>query len=953
MNLLRGLPLLAAVFIAFAAPVHNAAQTPEAPPDSAPWPLRDVEIVDSPLFTTGTLPNGLRYVIRPHNPPDGTLSLRLLVAAGSLHENDDERGFAHFVEHMAFNGTKHFPAGELVKYLQRQGAQFGPHVTAHTKFNSTVYRLDLPAHAPEALETGLRIFHDFADGLLFEPAEIKKERGVILSEKLTRRTPDSEESTAWQEFLYPHTRVPLRNPLGVSRQIETADRAALRRFYDAWYRPENLCVIIVGKVTPDAAKALIEKQFSSFAARGPARPVPPVGTVAPTSQPAIRVHAKQAPGARITFLSVSERPNLRSTWANQLLGLRVQTALSILRERLEKNISGPGAVINQALSGMEVDYLKFRRASLSVASAPKNIAPALTLLEQEIRRAIQFGFSHEEVAHEQALLRPMLRSVAEGTPTANSAEIASACVEYIEDDAPLRLLNESLDEFLSAVDQLSPDNCQSALAGLFSPGPSHIFITVDANHAPSSETVAATYQSSRETALAAGNASTPDVAFAYADFGPPGSVASRSEVAGLGITQLHFANGVRVNLKPTTFEAGQVRFLIRLGYGRMSEPADQPGLALWFPFLWEGGTGKHTAAELRRFSGGLNGFNTSTLDDASVLKGSLPRGNLAQALRELTALVSDPAFRDEGWEPTRSILRGFTGPLWNRADGPVAQFVLPLLAGNDSRIGIPSDAKWNARTAGQFRSWFGPQLKSGPIELSLVGDFQVPAVVGELTRTFGALPARDAADSRTFDTELEFHRDRQVARYYFQGAADRACSWEFFWWIRDPVTSRERRHIEMLASIFGDRVQDEVRERKGSSYRVGAGVSWNDVYPGFSFIRCSVDHKPADREKHTRAVRKLGLEIAKKGITSDELDRAKAQALAALSSRRFANEYWIEEVLADSQRRPARLESERSAENDLRAASVGDINILASRYFGPDRVFHYLILPSGLMPKKE
>jgi zinc protease len=307
------LPL--SLLIAFSAAVLGAAETTELKPSVPlePWSLENVEILPSPKVTWGHLENGLRYAIMPHATPPGRVSMRLLVTAGSLNENDDERGYAHFVEHMAFNGTKHFPAGELVKFLQRQGAVFGPDIGAFTSHTHTLYKLDMPDNSTGTFETGLRVLRDFADGILFEPAEVKRERGVILSEERSNHTLAATTRLALTDFLYKGTRIPDRDPIGLIPTIEHASSPALQKFYQRWYRPENMCVVIVGQIDAKHAEALVRSEFASLVPSGPA-PIPaPVGNIELASEPLVGTSLRQQSGFHITLFKVSpwrEKPSL-------------------------------------------------------------------------------------------------------------------------------------------------------------------------------------------------------------------------------------------------------------------------------------------------------------------------------------------------------------------------------------------------------------------------------------------------------------------------------------------------------------------------------------------------------------------------------------------------------------------------------------------------------------------
>src|SRR5208283_3850593 len=212
-----------------------------------------------PAAVWGHLPNGLRYVVLPNKEPRSRASLRLVVGSGSLYETESQRGLAHYLEHMAFNGSTHYAPGTLVEYLQRLGMGFGADTNASTSFESTVFQLELPNTQPATLADGFQILGDYAGGLLIEPQQINKERGIILAEKRTR---DSVEYRSWvaeSEFLLGESLIPKRLPIGLTEVIEKAPREQLVDFYNAWYRPENLAVIAVGDFDPAAVDAQIKQ----------------------------------------------------------------------------------------------------------------------------------------------------------------------------------------------------------------------------------------------------------------------------------------------------------------------------------------------------------------------------------------------------------------------------------------------------------------------------------------------------------------------------------------------------------------------------------------------------------------------------------------------------------------------------------------------------------------------
>src|SRR5262252_4854697 len=244
----------------------GAAQTPKFPLN-ATLPL-------APDIKTGTLPNGLKYYIRKNGRPAKRVSLRLAVKAGSLEEHDDQLGLAHFIEHMAFNGSEHFKSGEIVSYFERVGARLGPHVNASTSFDETIYMLELPTDQGEVVAKGLTALADFAGGLTFDPTEVDKERGVVIEEWRGGLGAGSRIRDKQIPIIFYNSRYAARLPIGKPEIIRNAPVARLRAFYDTWYRPERMAVVVVGDIDPASMEASIRTTFGPLRDRAKAAPMP-------------------------------------------------------------------------------------------------------------------------------------------------------------------------------------------------------------------------------------------------------------------------------------------------------------------------------------------------------------------------------------------------------------------------------------------------------------------------------------------------------------------------------------------------------------------------------------------------------------------------------------------------------------------------------------------------------
>jgi len=347
---------------AFAAPASSPSKSPAFPQENS-------DLKPDPAAHFGTLPNGVRYVVLPNHEPKGRVSLRLLVLAGSLHEAEDQRGLAHFLEHMAFNGSTHYAAGTLVEFFQRMGMKFGADLNANTSFDRTVYLLEL-AHSDDAtIAEGLRVFSDDAAGLLLADDEINKERAVVLSELRARDSVGRRSFVARTEAMLGTTLFPRRMPEGLTEVITKAQRDRFIDFWNAWYRPEKMVVIAVGDFSDTGAiEKMITTTFAKLTARGPARPEPSLGELTKFDGVRPIFHAEpEAPATQISLTSFSSYTKEPDTAALHIKYLPRMLALAMLNRRFSILSKKENAVFRSAHVFVGEHFEFFREANLDIS----------------------------------------------------------------------------------------------------------------------------------------------------------------------------------------------------------------------------------------------------------------------------------------------------------------------------------------------------------------------------------------------------------------------------------------------------------------------------------------------------------------------------------------------------------------------------------------------------------
>ena len=930
-------PLLVLAFLAL---IHLARA-------AAPFPQAASDLQPDPAARFGALPNGLRYVVLPNHEPKGRASLRLLVLSGSLEERDNQRGLAHFLEHMAFNGSTHYPPGTLVEYFQRLGMSFGGDTNAYTSFDRTVFMIALPNTRPASVADGLRVFADYAGGLLLKPEMIQKERGIILSEKRDRDSVDYSQFVASFGFLLGDSLFPRRLPIGLTPVIEQAQRDRFVDLYDTWYRPERMVVLVVGDVDPAAIVPQIATAFGGVTDRAPARPDPDLGHVAAAL--GLRAGYDPEPESPATTVSIdvvvpySYRPD---TGALRLLHLPRDLAVAMLNRRLTILAKKEGAPFIRGSVSVDESFNFVHDAGLELTCAPGQWQAALALGEQELRRALQFGFTAAELREAAANLRNGLQQAAATAPTRLSDGLADELIESLVNRTVFTTPATDLALLQPALERVTPDECAQALRVAFGAPGRYVFVS--GNAVIAGDPVAAivqAYSAARAVAV------TPPAAksalkFSYTDFGPPGRIAAQRHVNDLDITLATFANGVRANVKKTDFEDNRIRLSVRVGAGRLVERQDQPGLAFFTDLTFTaGGLGRHSSDDLDRILAGRTvGLDFATANDAWEFTAITNRQDLPLQLQLIAAYLTDPGYRPEAARLAHKNIDEMYNELAHSTEGPLQTEIPRQLAAGDTRFGLPARAEALSRTLAEEAAWLRPQFATGPIEIGLVGDIDPADALAAIAGTLGALPPRAPKPAYAAERVVHFPVWAYSRNLEVPSEIPKAVV-ALYWPTTDGRDVRRTRRLTLLASVLTDRLRIRIREQLGGAYSPEAGSIASDTFTHYGMIVVEILVAPDRAKEIAGSVLAIARDLQANGVTPDELERARKPVLTAVHESMRTNQYWLTAVLGSCQEFPQRLDWARSRSADLASITKADLDTLARTYLAPGKAFQVIVEP--------
>ncbi|MDP9837255.1 zinc protease [Neorhizobium huautlense] len=912
-----------------------------------PWPQTQSDLKADPAVQFGTLENGMRYAIMRNTTPPKQAAIRFRIGSGSLDENEDQRGLAHFLEHMAFKGSTNVGEDEMVRILQRKGLAFGPDTNAHTSYGETVYSLDLPQVDADTISTGLKLMRETASELTLNAAAFDRERGVILAEERLRDTPQYRATVKAMNSLMEGQRVTERMPIGKTDVIRNAPVDLLRNYYKNNYRPERTTLIVVGDIDPATLEKEIRERFSDWKTDTPAPAAPDLGSLKPKGE---TFDVIAVPGTTTSVqiawtIPFEDTPDTAAKRRKQVVeGLGLQ----VLQRRLSNMAAKADAPFIGANAGSQ-DLLKsVHFTAVSAESEPDKWQAALSAIDQEQRRIQEFGVSEAELQREIVAYRSMLQADAAGAATRSTTGLASMLAGSVDSDQVFTSPADDLALFDTIVGEVTAAEINTVLRQTFSGNGPQVLLQAAQAPEGGADAVRQAYTASRAVAVSE-LAGADDVVWPYTSFGEPGAVVERRTVDDLGLTMVRFANGVRLTVKPTKLRANEVLVRQLIGGGRMEMPHDR-ALPIWAsPGIILSGTKALDFQDIQKvLASKIASIDFSVGDNTVMFDGRTRTEDLATQLQLMTAYTSDAAYRPEVFKRIQQAYLSGLDQYGATAGGVLGRDFAGLVHSKDPRWTFPDREQLSAATPDGVEALFRPLISKGPIEIIIVGDVTVDDAIRLTADTFGALPERAKVDAKADQQAVRFpdptekpviatHSGREDTAAIAVGAP-----------IGDLLSDIPRAFIANISTqIFENRLIDQFRIAEGATYGLQGSADLSRDLPGYGFGYFYLETTPAKVSGFYQLFEKVAADLGANPVSDDELARAREPAIETLRNQQQANDYWVRH-LRNAQTDPRQLEFIRYSMEGYGKVTADEVRAFAKEYFAPQKFWKFEVLPAGI-----
>jgi zinc protease len=801
---------------------------------------------------------------------------------------------------------------------------------SQTTFDETVYQLETPNNETATLDLCFTALRDWLDGALLEERAIDDERGVVLSELTSSDLVRDRLEQQLYELIMPDVLLVHRWPIGTEQSLKAMVPEEFKEFYREYYTPQRATVVVAGDIDAGEIENRIIEMFAN--ATNPENPgaEPDLGSVSPGSGFQTGVFTDDEFTYRELYLfsvqTFESKPDTTETRKNSL---SLAIANRVLEMRLNELIPQENSPISYGSTYM-FDLEPARVSSITVDAVEGRLEDAVMVLEQEFRRFVKYGVTEQEFDEAKAILLNEYQSDVDGAQTRLSSDLADSLVSSINGRFVFATPEENYEIAAAAIEELSAALVHEDFLSIWDTEDiALVYLTKD-DFDNTTSVLEAAYEQSMLVAVDPPKED-DNLTFVYTDFGEPGTVLSDSSVEDLEIRQLVLSNNIRVNLKQTKFEENSISMTASFGSGLLSQPL-KAGFDVFSIYVMNyGGLGNHSNDELSRLIAGTSVYVEFAIAEGYFsFYGETAPEHLDLLLQLIAAYIIDPGFREESVRLYRQDVSARVSEFEHTLGGPTAAF-LQFLNSGDERFGIPTYDEMMSYEAEQVKAWLEEDLARSYLELTVVGDFD-DSIVDHILNTIGALPTR--AETPGYNaTALEFPDAPQTKEYTYDSKEPQAQVIVAYEIVPQTESSiNVTRYLNVLSSVYDQRLFLEIREELGATYSPGAYSSPSRAFDYGVFLAYATT-APENVTLVGERIQQIGDSLAEEGLTEDDFVRAIKPILSTVQDDESTNGYWLS-VLDNSQAYPYFLDLARTAEEFYSSITVDDINGVAAAYLG-------------------
>ncbi len=856
-----------------------------------------------PKVKIGRLSNGLTYYIRHNSLPEKRVELRLVVNAGSVMEDDDQQGLAHFMEHMNFNGTKRFPKNELVSYLQSIGVEFGADLNAYTSFDETVYILPVPTDKPGLVDKGLQILEDWAHNALLDPAEIEKERGVVIEEWRLSRGADERMMKQTLPVQYRGSKYAQRLPIGTKEILEHFSPEVLKRFYTDWYRPDLQAVIVVGDIDVNDIEQKIKQTFGNI----PAPPSPRKREVfkVPDHTETLSVVAKDKetafPSIEVLF---KKEPQPETTIGDycRYMNRRLFTGMMNNRFReltLKSNppFVGAGSFYGNSIARTKDAYQLFANTS------DTGMSRSLYAMMEESRRVMLHGFTPSEFDLQKKQLQSFYDRIFNEREKEESYKYVDEYVNNFLINEPIPGIEWEYDfvkQYLSSVklpdinilakQWVTKDNM---VVTLNAPDKANVKI-------PSAEEVNAVLNSVDVAAIEPYKERILATSLMDASKLKSGKIISSKTDDELQTTTIKLSNGATVILKATNFKNDEIMFrAFSIGGHSLVKDADYFSASNAASIVTQSGVGNFSAIDLGNM---LKGKNTSLSPNIALYNEGLNGSTIPKETETLLQLVhlyfTAPRKDKDAFESFKTRQKQLFA---NLAANPQiyfsAEFQKMMTQNHPRAGGLPKSEDFDKinldRSIQIYKERFA---NAGDFTFLFVGSFEEETIKPLLEKYIGSLPG--TAQKEAFKDLGIRPPTGKVDKVITKGADPKSVV-SIIFTAPVPYNSNDGYALRSLGEVMDIKLVEQLREEKGSVYGVSSFGAINKIPYSYSNFSISFPCAPENVDTLSKAAVDELRKIINAGVTPEDIAKVKEQQTRKLETDLKQNQFWMS-VLYDA-----------------------------------------------------